>query len=196
MAVTLTLVPWTDPVIDTIGHDPRSGYAETFWLPTVGPTALLLLRHLAGRFDATPHGVELRVAEASRALGVGDRDGAGSPIVRTLARLEQFDLACADPAASTIAVRRALPPLPARLLRRLPAAIQTMHVRWAETRLADSRHAVAREPARRLALALLDAGADPYQAERSLATTGFHPAVIADAIRWANEQRAGAATPA
>ena len=47
MPATLTIQPWPDPVIDTVGHDPRSAYVETFWLPTLGPTALLLLRHLA-----------------------------------------------------------------------------------------------------------------------------------------------------
>jgi hypothetical protein len=85
MAAALTILPWSDPLLDTIGHDPRSSYAETFWLPVLGPTALLLLRHLATRFDDSPRGVELQVAEASRALGVGDRDGSSSPIVRTLA---------------------------------------------------------------------------------------------------------------
>ena len=44
---TLTIKPWPDPLIDTIGHDPRSLYVETFWLPTLGPTVLLLMRHLA-----------------------------------------------------------------------------------------------------------------------------------------------------
>ena len=38
MATTLTIRPWNDPVIDALGHDPRSRYAETFWLPTLGPT--------------------------------------------------------------------------------------------------------------------------------------------------------------
>jgi hypothetical protein len=54
MPTTLTIRPWTDPVIDTLGYDPRSRYVETFWLPTLGPTALLLLRHLADRFDRQP----------------------------------------------------------------------------------------------------------------------------------------------
>ena len=29
--------PWLDPVIDELGHDPRSAYVETFWLPVLGP---------------------------------------------------------------------------------------------------------------------------------------------------------------
>jgi hypothetical protein len=34
----LTIVPWPEPMIDTLGHDPRSLYVETFWLPILGPT--------------------------------------------------------------------------------------------------------------------------------------------------------------
>jgi len=186
MPSTLIIVPWPDPIVDPIGHDPRSWYAETFWLPTLGPTALLLLRHLADHFDAAPQGVELHVGEASQALGVGAREGTGSPIVRTLTRLEQFDLACPDAAAARIAVRRTLPPLPARHLRRLPASIQSTHAQYVETRLADPPHAAARQRARRLALAMLEAGDDPDHAERSLAVIGFHPAVSGDAVRWAH----------
>ncbi len=40
MPATLMIVPWRDPVVDTIGHDPRSAYAESFWLPTIGPTTI------------------------------------------------------------------------------------------------------------------------------------------------------------
>jgi hypothetical protein len=53
---TLTIVPWPEPIIDTLGHDPRSLYVETFWLPILGPTAVLLLRHLATRLEETPRG--------------------------------------------------------------------------------------------------------------------------------------------
>ena len=44
MPSTLTIHPWPDPVIDTLGYDPRSRYVETFWLPTLGPTALQLTK--------------------------------------------------------------------------------------------------------------------------------------------------------
>ena len=39
MPTALRVTPWPDPVLDVLGHDPRSWYAETFWLPTLGPTA-------------------------------------------------------------------------------------------------------------------------------------------------------------
>ena len=76
MPATLLIKPWHDPVLDTLGHDPRSRYVEQFWLPTLGPTALLLLRHLADRFDRDPDGIELTVVDTSHALGLGQREGA------------------------------------------------------------------------------------------------------------------------
>jgi hypothetical protein len=184
MPATLIIQPWPDPLLDTVGHDPRSGYAEQFWLPTLGPTALLLLRHLATKFDEFPRGVELPVADTSRALGLGDREGSSSPIVRSLARLETFDLACSD-GATTVAVRRNLPPLPRRHLRRLPAPAQADHAAWARARLAEPPLADARRRARCLALAMLEQGHATDHVEHVLAATGFHPAICGDAARWA-----------
>ncbi len=191
MPTTLTIVPWIDPIIDTIGHDPRSRYAETFWLPTLGPTSLLLLRHLADRFDqsfGSPRGIELRVTDASRALGVGDREGNTSPIVRTLGRLEQFDLARSEDREGWIAVRRNLPPLARRHLQRLPLSLQALHRDWITERHADPPHAEARRNARRLALRLVEHGDDRDLVERTLGSIGFHPAVSGEAARWAVEQ--------
>ena len=190
MPTTLTIVPWADPLTDSLGYDPRSLYAETFWLPTLGPTSLLLLRHLATRFDHSPDGIELRVADASAALGVGNRDGTSSPIVRTLARLQQFDLAVADPQSPTIAVRRILPPLHERHLRRLPPEVQQVHAHWANVRLVDPPHAEAMQRARRLALRLVEQGEDPDDVEMILGATGFHPAVSAAAARWIHDRTA------
>ena len=59
MPAMLTIKPWPDPLLDTLGHDPRCLYVETFWLPTLGPTAILLLRHLATQFDRHPEGIDL-----------------------------------------------------------------------------------------------------------------------------------------
>jgi len=195
MPSTLTIQPWPDPVIDTVGHDPRSAYVETFWLPTLGPTALLLLRHLATKFDERAGAVELTVADASIALGLGERAGNSSPIVRSLARLETFDLACSD-GRGTVAVRRNLPPVNRRHLRRLPSELQSLHAQWAESRLAEAPHAEARRRARRLALALFEQGDDADHVERVLSSTGFHPAICGDAARWAWQRHRDAADAA
>src|SRR3974390_3181768 len=125
----IRVLPWPDPVLDVIGHDPRSWYAETFWLPTLGPTPLLLLRPLADRFERAPEGVDLPVADTAQALGLGPRDGPSSPLLRSLARLQQFELA-GDDGATTVAVRRALPPVHRRHVRRLPAALQAQPAAW------------------------------------------------------------------
>lgn len=187
MPTTLTICPWPDPVLDTVGHDPRSVYVESFWLPTLGPTAVLLLRHLATKFDEHPEGIELPVADASRALGLGERSGSSSPIVRSLQRLETFDLACSD-GRGTVAVRRNLPPVHARHLRKLPAELRSAHAGWAEARLAETPLAEARRRARRMAMVLLEQGDDTDHAERALHATGFHPSVCRDAARWAAER--------
>ena len=131
MPVALRVTPWPDPVLDVLGHDPRSWYAETFWLPTLGPTALLLMRHLADRFERSPEGIELAVADTAAALGLGV-EGNSSPLIRSLGRLRQFELACTDD-ETTISVRRSLPPVHRRHVRRLPAPLQ------AEARAVDGR---------------------------------------------------------
>jgi hypothetical protein len=192
---TLLIKPWADPVADTVGHDPRSRYVETFWLPCLGPTAVLLLRHLATRFDLEPAGVELPLADTSMALGLGERTGNSSPIVRTLRRLEQFDLSCSDPYTPTVAVRRNLPPVNRRHVRRLPAHLQVLHDDWSRTTSTDAL-AVARRRARCLALTLLEQGDDADHVEHTLFSTGFHPAVCHDAARWAHQRHLDAAREA
>jgi hypothetical protein len=187
MPATLTIKPWPDPLLDTLGHDPRSLYVETFWLPTLGPTAVLLLRHLATKFDESPGGIELAVADTSQALGLGQRDGNSSPILRTLTRLSQFDLAC-DDGRGTVAVRRNLPPINRRHVRRLPGHLQTAHAEWAEAKLAEAPLATARRRARQVAFTLLEQGDDPDHVERILYATGFHPSVCHDAARWAYQR--------
>jgi hypothetical protein len=37
-ATILPVRPWPDPVIDALGHDPRSAYVERFWLGILGPS--------------------------------------------------------------------------------------------------------------------------------------------------------------
>ncbi len=186
MPTTIAVRPWPDPVIDTLGHDPRSVYVETFWLPTLGPTSLLLLRLLAARFDERPEGVELDVAGTAQRLGLGHREGASSPLVRSLARLEQFDLAC--PIDDGYAVRRTIPPVNRRHVRRLPEELQAEHGAWAVARLAEPPLEAVRRRARRMALGLLEQGDDLDRAERALHAVGFHPALCRDAAVWAHNR--------
>ena len=184
---TLTLTPWTDPIIDTLGHDPRSEYVERFWLPTLGPTSVLLLRRLASAFERTSGDgtIEIELVDLSQALGLGARVGASSPLVRSFDRLTQFELACAT-APNAFAVRRNLSPINRRHMHRLPESLQREHSEWVEIQLAESPLEHARKRARRLAFTLFEAGDDLDRVERALLSVGFHPTVCRESAEWAH----------
>ena len=191
MSETIRILPWTDPVVDTLGHDPRSPYPERFWLPTLGPTALLLLRHIAHRFDRSPGGFTLDLAETSRCLGLGERHGRNSPLARSLGRIVQFDLATQDE-DGTLAVRRHVPPINRRHIRRLPPSAQEEHDAWVRSHLTETPLAAARRNARRTALLLLGLGDGPPDVEHALGSAGFNPAVAREAASWAWEELSSA----
>ena len=105
----LTVEAWPDPVIDQLGHDPRSAYVERFWLGVLGPSTVWLLRRLADQFDQQPDGFELDLPETARALGVGMRGGRHSPFMRSVERVCRFG-AGRWQSPTELAVRRKLPP--------------------------------------------------------------------------------------
>ena len=123
----LHVVRLTDPVIDQLGHDVRSSYVETFWLPILGPTAIWVNRRLADWLDASPSsdGIEVPLAELGLSLGISGRVSRHSPLVRTLVRLVDFGVAAMG--GSTYGVRSTFAPLPLRLLRNLPPSLLERH---------------------------------------------------------------------
>ena len=191
MPATLTVHPWPDPVIDTLGHDPRSIYVETFWLPTLGPTSLLLLRRIAAGFSEAQYGMELDVAELSKALGLGYRDGASTPLMRSFERLVQFDLAT-NTAEDTYAVRRNLPPVNRRHVRRLPNYLSVQHDALIASQLSSPATERAARRSRRFALSLLEQGTDPGEIEHHLHAVGFNPSLCRESSLWAEAQHLSA----
>jgi hypothetical protein len=187
MPTHIVINPWTDPVIDTLGHDPRSWYAETFWLPTLGPTSLLLLRHLADRFDGSAEPFTLDVAETAAALGLGTGTGEHAPLLKSMGRLVQFDLACRA-GDDRFAVRRKVPPVNRRHVRRLPASLQARHEEWVTTAQSTSAADLARRRARRVAFTLYELGDDIDAVERALHTAGFPAPLCRDAAQWAQQR--------
>ncbi len=129
-APTLTIRPWVDPIVDRLGHDPRSPYVEEFWLGILGPSTTWLLRRLAAGLEASPIGFDLDLAETATLLGLGAKGGRHSPFMRSLARCVSFDLA-AIASEGVLAVRRRIPPLTNRQVLRLPASSQALHRAWA-----------------------------------------------------------------
>src|SRR5919199_1743689 len=128
---TVTVRPWPDPVIDALGHDPRSQYVERFWLGVLGPSTTWLMRLLAAGFDTSPSGFDLDLAEAATVLGLGTRGGRHSPFMRALGRCCRFDLA-ESRGDDVLAVRRKIPPLNRRQLLHLSPALQSAHREWQE----------------------------------------------------------------
>jgi hypothetical protein len=187
MPTEIVVTPWTDPVVDSLGHDPRSWYAETFWLPTLGPTSLLLLRHLADRFDRAPDGVTLAVGETAASLGLGTGESENAPLMRSVLRLVQFDLACRS-GDDTFAVRRKVPPVNRRHVRRLPVALQARHDEWIASVSSTSALDLARRRARRVAFTLYELGDDIDAVERALHAAGFPPPLCRDAAQWAYQR--------
>lgn len=117
----LIVTSWDDPVVEEAGHHVRSVYVETFWLPTLGPSATWVLRRLACWLEAATVPLSVDLGDLAVELGLGGGVGRSSPIVRTLARLSQFQ--AAGPAGDAYAVRRFLAPLPLRLASQLPGRL-------------------------------------------------------------------------
>lgn len=192
---TLAVVPWADPVIDVMGHDPRSTYVERFWLAVLGPSTTWLVRHISHRFEAAPEGFTLHLAETASVLGLGHSEGRHSPLVRALHRSCQFGAARATPDGA-LAVRRHMPPLTRRQVERLPAPVRAEHETWRLVeRDAATLDAQGRR-ARRLALALAELGEDVATTEQRLQRWRIHPAVARDAAVWARRLMAARADDA
>jgi hypothetical protein len=122
------LAPWWDPDLAFNGFVARSDYVERYWLPVLGPSALLALRWSAEMLSAHPEGVSVRLSDLARGLGLGGRGGAAGPGPRALERLVYFGLA--RERAGTLMVRTHVPPLPPLLMRRLPQALRDTHGSW------------------------------------------------------------------
>jgi hypothetical protein len=176
---SIIVLPWTDPVVDAIGHDPRSPYVERFWLGILGPSTTLLLRHFADAFDAEPEGFELDVPTTAASLGLSATAGRNNPFARSLVRCVQFGLA--QPHSRGLSARRRLPPLSHRQVARLPEALRDAHDAW----IADERDERSVARARFLARAMLAVGDEPAAIERHLQLTGVPAFVSAEAVQWA-----------
>ncbi|MEI7594050.1 MAG: hypothetical protein WCK41_12645 [Actinomycetes bacterium] len=180
----LGVQPWPDPLIDRLGHDPRSDYVERFWLGIVGPSTVLLMRRLANDLDQHPDGFTLDVTDTARSLGVGMRGGRQSPFMRTVDRVCRFGGARWQ-GLDHLEVRRKLPPLTRGQVVRLTPTLQAEHATWIEAHVDVDTVEQLKRRARHLALSLLELGEDLASTERQLHRWRFHPAIAHDAVQWA-----------
>ena len=194
---TIAVEAWPDPVIDELGHDPRSAYVERFWLPVLGPSTVWFLRRVADQLDQQPEGFELDLVETARSLGVGMRGGRNSPMLKTVERSCRFGAARMH-GPTGIAVRRRLAPLTRAQVERLPEPLQQEHTVWLTRPRTSPTVEQMKERARSLALSMLELGEDTDAVERQLHHWRFHPAIAHEALRWALDahSRAGTTTVA
>jgi hypothetical protein len=191
--MTLRIEAWPDPVIDDLGHDPRSSYVERFWLPVLGPSTVWFLRQLADGLDSSPGGFDLDLVETARSLGVGMRGGKHSPMLRTVDRACRFG-ASRMIGTTGLAVRRRLAPLTRAQAERLPSSLQRAHGEAMERPRPSHSALDLQERARSLALSMLDLGEEDLSIERQLHRWRFHPSMAHEALRWAKETRSASPT--
>ncbi len=179
LVTSLIIVPWHDPVVEAVGYEARSPYVEMFWLGILGPTSTWLLRRLVTGLDAYPDGYELDLAETAEALGLSLTAGTHSPFGKALNRCVMFGMAHHVPGG--LAVRRQIPPLSLRHLRKLPPHLQAAHPEWANRRSTAAGANLDR--AITLADAMIRTGDEPHQLERQLMSVGIPPREAAQAVR-------------
>ena len=110
----------------------------------------------------------------------------------------QFDLAAFptdDGNEGVLTVRRHVPPINRRHVRRLPSTRQAEHDAWVSAQLAEPAMAAARHNARRAAVVLFGMGERLDGVERALGSAGFAPALARDTAAWARDRLEAAMEP-
>ena len=189
----ITLIPWIDHRVDAFGHDPRSAYVEQFWLGTLGPSTTWFLRHCANLLDAA-ESTAVNLRETAGTLGIGHEGGSRSAMSKTVARACRFR-AARSVGSTTLAVRLRLPQLSHRQVQRLPEPVQRLHEEFIGLNMSRDTMGRQQSRARRLAVCLIECGDSFEQTERLLARMNYHPAIVAEAVRWAWSLYHGRSSP-
>lgn len=180
----LHVLRWHDPLIDRLGHDPRSRYVERFWLGILGPSTTLVLRVFADALDEHSGVAHLDLGDVAAQIGVGHRGGRNSPLSRSIQRAIRFG-AARSAGADSIEVRHRLAPLNRSQIERLPLALQAEHQHLHEQPVTAGP---ARSRARRLALSLIECGDGFAETEHQLDQWRVPGPIAAEAVNWAWER--------
>jgi hypothetical protein len=130
----LPVALWPGPPVPGV-HRVDSAYVEWFYTPSVGTTAVMLLRRLAVSVEVA--GADrLELQELSVQMGFGGEVNAASGIVKTLTRLLHFGHVHLDVQSDLLLIRTTLPSLDARGLRRLSPTLRDLE-RVARRRVVD-----------------------------------------------------------
>ncbi len=181
------ILPILDPDRDHENFDPRSEYAEQFWLPILGPSTMWFMRKVAERFDHEPDGFELDLLQASLALGIASKGGRNNAFHRALHRAVNFHMGRTVD-NSTVAIRRFMPLLHDGQISRLPPHLRKRHAVTLDALPRSQAEDLAR--AHKVALTLLNLGDSPDVVEHQLISWGLGANVARDAVDNAWRDRA------
>ena len=112
-------------------HPLDGAYVERFYLPTLGPSSILLLRRIAGDHRPTPSSgrtIILDLEALAGSMGLGTGTGPNSTIRKTIRRLINFGIIHEDQ-LGYITIPSHLPPVPPHKQRRWPTELQAEHNR-------------------------------------------------------------------
>lgn len=105
------------------GYGWESPYVDRFWIPTIGPTGVAVLRRLNADLDANGQGlVSYHLDDLAAFVGVQDRQ----KLRRTLKRLVEWNM-LSRPYVATYGLRPWARPLFKSNVDRLPLALQREH---------------------------------------------------------------------
>lgn len=165
--------PWIDPLVDEAGHDPRSLYVERFWLGVLGPTATWVLRRLTAGLADHHDGYRTDLGAMAKAMGLSFSPSRSSPFSKALQRCTMFGLA--HQTSDGFAVRRRVPTVAHRHLRRMPDSVRDEHDRWESAHVTPDQF----DRAHGLAMAMLAVGDDCALIEHQLVMLGVGARVAA-----------------
>ena len=121
----MMITPWHDESVSQHGFPTLSRYVEWYWLPILGPTALLALRRMVSAFEWYSNGYESHVEELASSLGLTYTEGTHNPFTRAVSRLMYFGVVRGT--AHSLAVRTHLPLVPTTHLQRLHPGLRASH---------------------------------------------------------------------
>jgi hypothetical protein len=172
---TLRVIPWHDSALERFGFTADSDYAELFWLPTLGPSALWLLRRVNRLLEVSPSGITLDTELLGTMLGLRFTKPKDSLVERTVKRCIYFSVAKATE-SQTLAFRTALGPISTRQLQRLPSELQSLHLKYSNNNVRV--HTIREElHARRMAATLAQAGVSKEEIPAELEKLKFESTV-------------------
>lgn len=180
---TITIFPWSEST-SAEQFDLRDDYIEFFWLPSLGPSAVLMLRRIGAFLENEPDGFDVHLPSFSNQLGLGAGTARTSPFRRAFERLVYYDLA-SPTSTDELYVHTTVPSITRRQLMRLPASLRKLHATWnipTEERVSVSE---MKSRAFHTAATMRSGGHTKEEVTAQLMQWHFHPAIVHDAVERA-----------